>query len=126
MSVQQTLVLVKPDAMKRHLMGPAVDPNWKKPKLQLVAAKLVLVSEKLANDQLLPIMSGKTVFFRNWLNTSPGKLHGNTPAVGAGLSWRRIPSKDPQLVGQHHIRKKAENRHGAWKFSSNHHSGRFC
>ena len=51
MSVQETLVLVKPDAMKRHLMGPVLT-KLEEAKLRLVAAKLVLVGEKLAQRSL--------------------------------------------------------------------------
>jgi nucleoside-diphosphate kinase len=78
MSVQQTLVLIKPDAMKRHLMGPVLT-KLEEAKLQLVAAKLVLVSEKLANEHYKDHV-GKP-FFTQLVEYITGKLHGNTPVM---------------------------------------------
>jgi nucleoside-diphosphate kinase len=78
MSVQQTLILIKPDAMKRHLMGPVLT-KLEEAKSQLVAAKLVLVSEKLANEHYKDHV-GKP-FFTQLVEYITGKLHGNTPVM---------------------------------------------
>ena len=78
MSVQETLVLVKPDAVKRHLTGPVLT-KLEEAKLRLVAAKLILVSDKLANDHYVDHV-GKA-FFPQLVDYITGKLHGGTPVM---------------------------------------------
>ena len=78
MSVQETLVLVKPDAVKRHLMGPVLT-KMEEAKLRLVAMKLMMVSEQLANVHYSDHV-GKP-FFPQLVDYITGKLHGGTPVL---------------------------------------------
>ena len=78
MSAQQSLVLIKPDAMNRSLMGPVLT-KLDEIRLTLVAAKLVLVSEKLANDHYSDHV-GKA-FFPQLVDYITGKLHGGKMPV---------------------------------------------
>lgn len=79
MSVQQSLVLIKPDAMKRSLMGPVLT-KLDELRLSLVGAKLVQVTEKLANEHYSEHV-GKP-FFAQLVEYITGKLHGgNVPVL---------------------------------------------
>ncbi len=80
MSAQETLVLIKPDAVKRNLIGPVLT-KLEEAKLSLVAAKLVLVPEKLANDHYVDHV-GKP-FFPQLIEYITGKLHGGGVPVMA-------------------------------------------
>jgi nucleoside-diphosphate kinase len=64
--------------MKRSLMGPVLT-KLEEAKLRLVAAKLVLVSEKLANDHYVDHI-GKP-FFPQLVEYITGKLHNGTPVM---------------------------------------------
>ena len=73
MAVQETLVLIKPDAVKRNLIGNVL-AKLEEAKLSLVAGRLMLVSEKLANDHYVDHV-GKP-FFPQLIEYITGKLHG--------------------------------------------------
>lgn len=49
MSIEETLVLIKPDGMKRHLAGLAID-RLESSDFELVGAKVVSVTDKLARE----------------------------------------------------------------------------
>src|SRR5262247_241545 len=78
MSVQQSLVLIKPDAMKRNLMGPVLT-KLDEAKLTLVAARLMKVSDKLANDHYVDHV-GKP-FFPQLVEYITCRLHGGDVPV---------------------------------------------
>lgn len=80
MAVQETLVLIKPDAVRRYLIG-LVMAKLEEAKLSLVAAKLMLVSEKLANEHYSDHV-GKP-FFPQLIEYITGKLHGGGVPVMA-------------------------------------------
>jgi len=80
MSVQETLVLIKPDAVKRNLIGPVL-AKLEEAKLALAAGKLMVVSEKLANDHYVDHV-GKP-FFPQLIEYITGKLHGGGVPVMA-------------------------------------------
>lgn len=80
MAVQETLVLIKPDAVKRNLIGPVLT-KLEEAKLSLVAAKQVLVTEKLANEHYVDHV-GKP-FFPQLIEYITGKLHGGGVPVMA-------------------------------------------
>ena len=73
MAIQRTLVLIKPDAMRRNLMGPVLT-KLEEARLTLVAAKLIAVSEELANQHYVDHV-GKP-FFPQLIEYITGKLHG--------------------------------------------------
>lgn len=78
MAVQETLVLIKPDATHRNLIGPVL-AKLEEAKLSLAAAKLMIVSEKLANDHYVDHV-GKP-FFPQLVEYITGKLHGGKVPV---------------------------------------------
>ena len=80
MSSQDTLVLIKPDAVKRNLIGPVLT-KLEEAKLTLVAARFMLVSEKLANAHYVDHV-GKA-FFPQLIEYITGKLHGGGVPVMA-------------------------------------------
>jgi nucleoside-diphosphate kinase len=57
---EHTLVIIKPDAIQRHLAGELIG-RFEKKGLKLVAAKLVRISEEQAR-QLYDVHQGKTFF----------------------------------------------------------------
>src|SRR4051812_15991559 len=73
MAMQQTLVLIKPDAIKRSLMGPVLT-KLEEAKLRLIGAKLMVVSDKLANEHYVDHI-GKP-FFPQLVEYITGRLHG--------------------------------------------------
>ena len=77
MSVQTTLLLIKPDAIKRNLMG-AVLTKLSESKLQLIAGKLIVTPLELAKAHYAQ-HEGKG-FYAQLLEYITGKLHGN-PSV---------------------------------------------
>ncbi len=80
MSIQQTLVLIKPDAVKRHLIGPVL-AKLEESKLTLVAARLRLVELSLAEAHYVA-HKGKD-FYPQLIEYITGKLHGTplTPVM---------------------------------------------
>lgn len=73
MAIEQTLVLIKPDAGKRLLTGLAID-RIEAAGLNLVGAKVVSVSEELARTHYAE-HEGKP-FFPRLIQYIQGKLHG--------------------------------------------------
>lgn len=73
MAVQHTLVLIKPDAVRRNLIGPVL-AKLEEAKLQLIAAKLTNVGEKLAADHYSDHL-GKP-FYPQLIEYITGRLHG--------------------------------------------------
>lgn len=73
MAVERTLVLIKPDAVKRNLIGPVLT-KLGEAKLHLLAAKLMLVSDDLANKHYQDHV-GKP-FFPQLVEYITGRLHG--------------------------------------------------
>lgn len=80
MSLQRTLVLIKPDAVRRNLIGQVLS-KIDESKLSLIAAKLMVVSEKLANEHYVDHV-GKS-FFPQLIEYITGKLHGGGVPVMA-------------------------------------------
>jgi nucleoside-diphosphate kinase len=73
MAIEKTLILVKPDGMKRKLSGIVVD-RLDNAGFDMVAAKIVSVSEELAREHyaLLKDMP----FFPNLIQFIKGDFHG--------------------------------------------------
>lgn len=85
MSVQQTLVLIKPDAMKRNLMGPVLT-KLQESKLDLVAARMLRVEQKLAEAHYVA-HKGKD-FYAQLIDYITGKLHGQPLTPVLALVYR--------------------------------------
>ncbi|OVE75271.1 hypothetical protein BVX98_07975 [bacterium F11] len=71
--LQRTLVLIKPDAVKRSLIGPVLT-KLEEAKLDLIACRLVRVSEILAKEHYAQHV-GKH-FFAELIQYITGKIHG--------------------------------------------------
>ena len=75
MATEETLILIKPDGAARRLTGLTID-RLDASGLQMVAAKMVGVSEKLAREHYASL-SGKP-FFENLIKYIRGEFHGLT------------------------------------------------
>src|SRR5262245_1705956 len=73
MSTQKTLVLIKPDAVRRHLSGHVL-AKLDEAKLTLIACRLTRVSLELAKEHYAQHV-GKA-FFNQLLDYITGKIHG--------------------------------------------------
>jgi nucleoside-diphosphate kinase len=73
MSTQTTLVLIKPDAVRRNLMGPVLT-KLDEAKLLLIGAKLRRVPVELAQEHYAQ-HSGKP-FYPQLIDYITGKIHG--------------------------------------------------
>ncbi len=79
MSIERTLVLIKPDGMQRHLAGLSID-RLDNTHLEMVAAKVVSVTEKLAREHYA-LLEGQGVFadkakYEQLINFIKGDYHG--------------------------------------------------
>ena len=73
MAIEQTLILIKPDGAARRLTGLTID-RLDSTGLEMVAAKMVSVSEKLAREHY-KALSDKP-FFENLIKYIRGEFHG--------------------------------------------------
>jgi nucleoside-diphosphate kinase len=73
MATEQTLILIKPDGAARRLTGLTID-RLDASGLQMVAARMVGVTEKLARDHYASL-SDKP-FFENLIKYIRGEFHG--------------------------------------------------
>ncbi len=73
MAKQSTLVVIKPDAIKKHLMGEVIS-RLEPLKLELLGAKVVRVSRKLAEEHYMHIRTKP--FFEETVTHLQGNAHG--------------------------------------------------
>jgi nucleoside-diphosphate kinase len=87
MSSQTTLVLIKPDAVKRNLIGPVL-AKLEEAKLRLVGAYLCQVPQKLAEEHYIA-HKGKD-FYPQLIEYITGKLHAgaNGPERVMALAYQ--------------------------------------
>src|SRR5262245_42301201 len=78
MSTQSTLVLVKPDAVRRPLIGLVMN-KLEEARLHLIGAKLKKVPLELAQEHYAQ-HAGKH-FYAQLLDYITGKLHGDVPVM---------------------------------------------
>lgn len=107
MSVQQSLVLIKPDAVKRNLIGPVLT-KLDEIKLTLVGAKLMVVTDQLANEHYAEHV-GKP-FFAQLVEYITGRLHGgNVPVMALVLEGDDAIQKIRALGGNTNPEKAEPN-----------------
>ena len=73
MAIERTLVLIKPDGLKRKLTGLAID-RLDTLGLEMIGAKIISVSEALAREHYEPLKDKP--FFENLIRYIRGQLHG--------------------------------------------------
>lgn len=73
MSIEQTLILIKPDGLYRKLTGLTID-RLDASGLEMVAAKMVSVSEPLAREHYKALADKP--FFPNLIRYIRGEFHG--------------------------------------------------
>lgn len=73
MAIERTLILIKPDGLKRKLTGLAID-RLDASGLEMIGAKIVPVSEALAREHYKPLKDKP--FFENLIRYIRGELHG--------------------------------------------------
>ena len=83
MAPEATLVVFKPDAIRRGLVGAAFS-KLEPLQLEIVGAKIVRVSQALAEEHYKHIR--EKPFFRETVDHLMGKLHG-VPSVLAFVLW---------------------------------------
>jgi len=83
MANQATLVIMKPDAIKRGLMGAALS-RLEPLKLQIIGVKVMAVSQQLAEEHYQHIR--QKPFFRETVDHLRGAIHG-VPHVLAFVFW---------------------------------------
>ena len=81
--LQQTLVLIKPDGLKKSLTGNVLT-RLSETKLEIVAAKMVRVSEELAKEHYTALKDKP--FFSELIKYLTGQLH-NRKKVLAMVYW---------------------------------------
>ncbi len=79
MAIERTLVIIKPDGMKRHLAGLAID-RLDNTGLEMIAAKVVPVTDELARKHYA-LLEGEGVFkskekFEQLIRFIKGDFHG--------------------------------------------------
>lgn len=80
MSIERTLVLIKPDGMQRHLAGLAID-RLENTHMELVGAKIITVTDELARKHYA-LLEGVGVFkdkkfYEHLINFIKGEYHGD-------------------------------------------------
>lgn len=94
--VQQTLVLIKPDGLKKSLTGNILT-RLSETKLEIIAAKIVKVSRKLAEEHYYHLKDKP--FFEELIKYIMGELH-NRRKVLAMVYWgERAIEKVRELAG---------------------------
>ena len=73
MAIEQTLVIIKPDAMRREILGEVLNA-LSETRLKIVGSKTVKVSDELAEKHYASLCSKP--YFQNSINYITGKLHG--------------------------------------------------
>ena len=91
MPVEKTLVLIKPDGMKRRLAGLSID-RLDNAGFEMVAAKVVPVTDKLAREHYA-LLAGQGVFadkakYEQLIGFLKGDFHGVTKRRVLALVYR--------------------------------------
>jgi nucleoside-diphosphate kinase len=73
MTIEETLILIKPDGAKRRLTGLAID-RFDASGLEMVGAKMVSISEALANEHYSALKDKP--FFPGLIRYIRGEFHG--------------------------------------------------
>ena len=102
MAAQATLVLVKPDAIKRGLTGSVLS-RLDELRLEIIGAKVVRVDRKLAEAHYKNI-EGKP-FFDETVEYLQGKLHGTTGVLAFVFWGENAVERVRELAGATHPEK---------------------
>ena len=97
MALQHSLVLIKPDAMRRGLAGLVIH-KLDEAKLTLVGAKLIRVDEELARKHYVDHV-GKP-FFPQLIEYITGKLHGTAGLIALAYEGEDAVQRIRALAGE--------------------------
>ncbi|MEM3408475.1 MAG: nucleoside-diphosphate kinase [Candidatus Micrarchaeia archaeon] len=96
MEKERTLILIKPDGMKRGLMGEVMI-MFENAKLKLVAAKVVKVSKELAETHYA-MHKGKP-FYNGLIDFIQGKKHGENRILALVYEGENAVKRAREIVG---------------------------
>lgn len=99
MAQQATLVLIKPDAIKRGLAGEVLT-RLETLQLEVIGAKVVRVSEALAREHYKHLK--EKPFFDELVDYLQGKLHGTTYVLAFVLWGEEAIARVRRLAGATH------------------------
>lgn len=102
MGQEATLVLIKPDAMQRGLMG-AVLGKLEPLKLEIIAAKMIRVSRELAEEHYKRIKDKP--FFHETVEYLQGTVHGVSAVLALVLWGEEAIERVRQVIGATHPEK---------------------
>ena len=85
MAIEKTLILIKPDGMKRKLSGLSID-RLDNAGFELIGAKVVRVTEELAREHYA-LLKGQS-FFENLIKYICGAFHGVSNSRVLALVYR--------------------------------------
>ena len=94
--VQQTLILIKPDGLKKSLTGNILS-RLSETKLEIAAAKVVKVSRKLAEEHYSELKDKP--FFEDLLKYIQGEFHGRRKVIAMVYHGEDAIKKVRQLAG---------------------------
>lgn len=94
--IQQTLVLIKPDGLKKSLTGNILT-RLSETKLAIVAARVVKVSRKLAEEHYKELR--KKPFYEDLIKYIQGKLHDREKILAMIYQGEDAISKVRQIAG---------------------------
>ncbi len=99
MAIEKTLLLIKPDAAKRKLIGLIID-RLENSGFELVGAKLVRVTEELAREHYSALKDQP--FFENLIKYIRGEFHGikNNKILALVYKGENVISEMRKIVGK--------------------------
>ncbi len=112
---ERTLVLIKPDAMVKHLAGNIIS-ELSYLDLKMVGLKLVNVKRELAEEHYEE-HKGKP-FFEKLIKHITGELHGNENVIAIAYEGKNAVQKVRELAGTTHPEKASpltiRGKYGRW------------
>jgi len=95
-NAEKTLVLIKPDAMAKGLVGDVLTRLWETG-LELIGTKIVQVNKALAKEHYYHMR--EQAFFDELIDFLQGKLHDNAPVVALVFCGKEAIKKIREATG---------------------------
>ena len=103
MTVESTLVIIKPDAIRHGLVGAVISRLVDELQLEIVGAKAVRVSQALAETHYQQLRAKP--FFAELVDYLQGKLHQTSSVLALVLRGERAIERVRQVTGATHPEK---------------------